>query len=66
MPGDTRLTRVASDRTVARTPVATCARVAPAMCAAGVTDRLPEMKDLVEMLEAFNVPLPGPYRSFSI
>jgi hypothetical protein len=27
MPGDTGLTRVASDRTVARTPVATCARV---------------------------------------
>jgi hypothetical protein len=32
MPGDTELTRVASDRTVARTPVATCAHVAPAMC----------------------------------
>jgi hypothetical protein len=31
MPGDTGLTRVASDRTVARAPVATCARVAPAI-----------------------------------
>ena len=32
MPGETGLTRVASDRTVARALVATCARVAPAMC----------------------------------
>jgi|SoimicmetaTmtHMC_FD_contig_61_423592_length_562_multi_2_in_0_out_0_1 hypothetical protein len=31
MPGETGLTRVASDRTVARALVATCARVAPAM-----------------------------------
>jgi hypothetical protein len=32
MPGETGLTRVASDRTVAWALVATCARVAPAMC----------------------------------
>jgi hypothetical protein len=70
MPGDTGLTRVASDRTVARTPVATCARSLPrcvtvsssirdaqgdAGKGAGVTDRLGEMKDLVEMLAAFGI-----------